>query len=304
MRNHEFLKVRQAVLAIMVASIAVGCVKTNDGDNGGVVDPPVAANGLPRGLCTFSNFSPAMAGIQLLNSLGDPQHDQVMSQEIAIQRQWYGVPTTYYIINEGSPNMANAFASPAGYILFGYYMYYRTISQYGGLAVAGVLAHEGGHRIQQVAGWTPQMSTPVTELEADAISGFYMAIVKRWAWSQIQGYFANTYASGNYDFNNPGFHGTPNQRVTAAYLGVNLGMYSLQIGRLPSWAELHTAIMQQMPMILASPNRVDDAATSAQADNDEWSAAARRVSLSDVRARDLVPPSLITLPAVGPMRLN
>lgn len=163
---------------------------------------------LPSDFCTFSSFSQGMPGVQFESTLGTVADDQVFSQEINIQKQFYfGIPSQYLLINEGSPDNANAYASPNGFILFGVHLYRRTIAQYGGLAVAGVLAHEGGHRVQQVSGWVSQ--NPIQELEADAFSGFYQALVKRWAWSQIQGYFANVYAAGDFGFNSPQHHGTP-----------------------------------------------------------------------------------------------
>jgi hypothetical protein len=204
-----------------------------------------------------------MAGVKVLSTLGSPQEDRVFAEEVAIQYQWFQMNTTYWILDDESPEKANAYASPNGYVLFGIHMYRKTISQYGGLAVAGVLAHEGGHRVQQTLGWISSQSLLVTELEADAFSGFYMAVVKRFAWSQIQGYFANTYASGNYYFNHPQFHGTPNQRLAAAYMGVNLANYALTQPRPPTWGEMHAIFMQGMGQILGNPMIAESAVIDA-----------------------------------------
>jgi hypothetical protein len=248
---HSFIKnvtnraLRPAVLAGLVL---MACEKQHS------ISEPERLGQLPAGVCAYNGFNPASSDTRLVNTLGSRAEDELFSSEAAIQKQWYsGINSTYLWFEERSDAEANAYAAPSGHILFGTRMYRRTITQYGGLAVAGVLAHEGGHRVQQTLGWMSQYPVVVTELEADAFSGFYMAIVKRYAWNQIQGYFLNTYAAGSYYFNDPNFHGTPNQRVAAAYLGVNLAVYALSQPRPPSWLEMHEAFMSQMQVILVNP---------------------------------------------------
>lgn len=283
----------RALACLALAAVVAGC----PGEH--IVDP-VVRSVLPAGQCNFSAFAPGMAGVRVLQTLGSAADDRVFAEEVAIQQQWYQTPTTYWILDDESPERANAYANSRGYILFGVHMYRKTIAQYGGLAVAGVLAHEGGHRIQQTAGWMASYPTVVTELEADAFSGFYMAVVKRWAWSQIEGYFANTYAAGSYYFNDPNFHGTPRQRLAAAYMGVNLANYALTQPRPPTWAEMHAIFMQNMPQILSSPvllaPTLAPRAGSADADRLQvMNAHIARLPLADIasgriRAPEVVPP--------------
>ena len=119
-------------------------------------------------------------------TFGDPYWDQKMLEEIQIQSWFFGpVTADVYALYEESPQYKNAYATPEGQILFGYHMFYYTVATYGELAIAGVLAHEFGHRAQFSAQWS--MLNPMAELEADAFSGYYMAIAKRFAWSQIEG---------------------------------------------------------------------------------------------------------------------
>ena len=174
------------------------------------------------------------------NTLYNPFYDQKMTEEVTIQRSFFNsVPANVYILYEPNVNLRNAYASSDGNILFGYFMHNYTIQTFGELPVAGILAHEWGHRAQQTFNWNDYYKPEHRELEADAFSGFYMALRKQWAWSQIQSYYANVYASGNYLFNSPDFHGTPEQRLKAAYKGVTVGVYALQNNIQYTYSQLH-----------------------------------------------------------------
>lgn len=187
------------------------------------------------------------------NSFQNPYYDQKMSEEVYIQRNFFnGVPANVYVLYEPSATNRNAYATPDGNILFGYYMFYYTVQQYGELPVAGILAHEWGHRAQYTFGWNTNTSKVYqVELEADAFSGYYMALAKQWAWSQIQSYYANVYASGDYNYNHPSHHGTPNQRLTAAYLGVTTAVHALQTNTPYTYQQLHTIFINEIKSNIA-----------------------------------------------------
>lgn len=181
------------------------------------------------------------------NTLYNPIYDQKMNGEVSIMRSFFnGVPANVYILYEPGIEYRNAYASPDGTILFGYHMHYYTIQNYGELPVAGVLAHEWGHRAQQTFNWNDYYRVEHKELEADAFSGFYMALRKQWAWSQIESYYANVYASGDYLYNSNNFHGTPNQRLMAAYKGVQVGVNALQYGIQYTYNQLHSIFFNEI----------------------------------------------------------
>jgi hypothetical protein len=173
-------------------------------------------------------------------TLNSPFYDQKMNEEVNIQKNFFsGIPAAVFILYEKTPEEKNAYATPDGKILFGYYMFYYTIQNFNELAASGILAHEWGHRVQYTYGWS-NSPHPHIELEADAFSGYYMALAKSFAWSQIQGYYASTYATGDYNFNHPTHHGTPDQRLAAAYLGVNTATEAITNNHYYSYNELHT----------------------------------------------------------------
>lgn len=180
-------------------------------------------------------------------TLYDSYYDSKMNEEVNIQKSFFqNIPANVYILYEPNPSLKNAYASPDGTIRFGYYMHYYTISLYGELPVAGILAHEFGHRVQFTLGWDDYDQNSFKELEADAFSGFYLAIEKQWAWSQIQNYYSNVYAAGDYNFNHPTHHGTPQQRLMAAYYGVQIGLNALQTGKKYTYKEIHDLFLNEI----------------------------------------------------------
>lgn len=188
-----------------------------------------------------------LLGQKTSTSLGDPVYDHKMREEVANQREFFqGVPAEVLILDEQHVELRNAYANGAGKIYFGKNMFFYTINHYNELAVAGILAHEWGHRVQYTYGWDKQLSNPALELEADAISGFYMTLSKGFAWSQINGYFASTLSTGDYDVESPQHHGTPNQRVAAAYLGCELAIESVNRGEAFTYEELHHRIIDSL----------------------------------------------------------
>lgn len=181
------------------------------------------------------------------NTLGDYYWDKKMGEEIYIQSTFFnGISANVSILVEPSPDQKNAYASSDGRILFGYHMFYYTIQKYGELPIAGILAHEWGHRVQQSLGWKNYTRVMQMELEADAFSGFYMALCKQYAWNAIESYYQNVYATGDYNYNHPSHHGTGDQRIKSAYLGVQVGLDALKNGKQYSYLELHNLFMSEI----------------------------------------------------------
>lgn len=200
----------------------------------------------------FSNSG--MLGVTLHNTY----YDQKMNEEVSLQRSFFnGISANVFILYEGDYSQRNAYASSNGQILFGYHMFYYTISKYNELAAAGILAHEWGHRAQQSLGWNSNNKNPEIELEADAFSGYYMALAKSFAWSQIQGYYSSTYATGDYNFNSPSHHGTPDQRLASAYLGVQTAIDAVNNEKTYNYEELHDIFMSTITSEITSNNIKD-----------------------------------------------
>lgn len=189
----------------------------------------------------------ALLGRQTSTTLGNAVYDRKMREEVANQRKFFqGVPAEVVILDERHILLRNAYANSSGKIYFGKNMFFYTIRHYNELAVAGILAHEWGHRVQYTFGFNKDLENPELELEADAMSGFYMALNKGFAWSQIEGYYESTLSTGDYDVESPQHHGTPNQRVAAAYLGVELALESVNSNHTFTYQELHQRIIDSL----------------------------------------------------------
>jgi len=184
------------------------------------------------------------------------QNNQFFTEEVNIQKGfWNSIPAEVHVLYESSADYRNAYASPDGKILFGYEMFYylvRSFSKIEGsdnlspLPVDGVLAHEWGHRVQFTVGWTDYAKASYRELEADFFSGYYMGLAKQWLWAQIQTYYNAIYASGDYYYNSPSHHGTPQQRLNAAYAGLTVAVYELNNNVHYTYNQLHSIFNQKV----------------------------------------------------------
>jgi hypothetical protein len=215
----------------------------------------IACNGLGNGASSDGSSNMVFAGCYapnattnnvdcgLANSLGDANSDSTFRDEVANQSYfWSGIPATVFPWNDCKG--ANALSLPSGDILYGVGLFQQLVQAYGGdgAPISGVLAHEWGHQIQFTYGWftsNEPTSRPI-ELEADAFSGFYMALGESYSWGSIDNYFSAVTSFGDYNFNNPSHHGTPEERLAAAQLGFQTAYDAIMTGTPLSYDDLHT----------------------------------------------------------------
>jgi hypothetical protein len=239
--------------ALLMATVA-GVVLTSgmNADQTSVLAGSTAAHALAMEDCThhaYGGGSPLdmLLGRKTSATLGDPVYDRKMRDEVMNQRSFFqGVKADVVILDEQHIELRNAYANSSGTIYFGKKMFYYTLHHYNELAVAGILAHEWSHRVQYTFHWDKELSNPALELEADAMSGYYMALEKGFAWNQIDAYFRSTEKTGDFAVASKQHHGTPNQRVAAAYLGVQLANESVSKGEAFSYQELHHRIIDSL----------------------------------------------------------
>jgi hypothetical protein len=209
---------------------------------------------------SYNGYGNNQIGCGLLQSFGNADLDRQFNEEVAIQRSfWSGFNPAVYLFNECGAK--NALSFPQGYILFGMNMFYDIIYTTGStLPNATVLAHEWAHQVQFGYGWSSNNEPTVkrSELEADAFAGYYTLLVKSWAMNHFNAVFANLYNSGDYQFNSPQHHGTPQERVSAGYLGMNTAIFALQNGITYTYADLHQIFKSQITKMLGEKIVVDD----------------------------------------------
>ncbi len=241
---------RYIFLALVLSIILASCDKPISGctdknsfsydplateDNGSCIDMHGCLGWLP---------SKTQSG-DVISSLGDAYYDAKFNEEIALQREFFSkIPSDVGILMEMPAENKNAYASPDGFILFGYRMFYDMLDKFGELPIAGILAHEWGHRTQQVINWQDYSQPAYKELEADAFSGFYLFLAKQWAWSQVDQYYSAIYSFGDTNFNSPYHHGTSEERLAAAHLGVETANWAVQNQHQFTYNELHQIFIE------------------------------------------------------------
>ncbi|MGB4069941.1 MAG: hypothetical protein WBK08_18090 [Nitrospira sp.] len=165
--------------------------------------------------------------------------DQYYQAELALLRQAFGVfPGFSFFDDSQSPN-AFATTSPVvpggvdGSVVFGKTLLQQEISKFGhdtaGAAIAGIMAHEFAHIVQFKNGLGGG-AVPPKELQADCLAGWYMGEKQIHLWGPhgvqiaIRSLFTSLFDKGNYNWNNPNWHGTPEQRAKMGMVGWQLAL--------------------------------------------------------------------------------
>jgi hypothetical protein len=247
----------------MLAGLAVcGCGGGGSEETGSGASSSLPSTGGGR-LTTLGAgcYSPAMAGFgsEAIGcgvgvTFGDPWFDQRFVQELQLQSGFFtGFTPAVYVLDECSPQQANALSDPRGFILFGKWLASKTVIETRSeLPIAGILAHEWAHQVQFRLGWMQQTEPTVrrTELEADMWSGLYMGMAKQWAGAQLDAYFQTLFQLGDYQFNSANHHGTPNQRLAAGVTGLMVAQQVLNRAMSLSYADVHYVFLQEINRIL------------------------------------------------------
>lgn len=109
---------------------------------------------------------------------------------------------------------------------------------YGDVAPQAIMAHELGHHIQFQLNLFPPLSSPEgtrkTELMADAFSSYFLSHARgeSMQWKRVQQFLAAFFNIGDCAFTNRGHHGTPTQRMAAAYWGYQVADHAQKQGHI------------------------------------------------------------------------
>lgn len=167
---------------------------------------------------------------RLLKSSGDFRIDQLMGLESQVLSNTMRVFPGFAFLNDA--DSPNAFATTApllgqrdGTVMFGVRLLSHEYSQHGiGLwdaAIVFIMAHEWGHILEYSRG--VKANSKEMELLSDYIGGWYLG------WKHVggkrfstQGAARSVFSKGDYNFNTPTHHGTPEERLGAAEAGYAL----------------------------------------------------------------------------------
>jgi hypothetical protein len=170
---------------------------------------------------------------ELISTSGDIRLDRSLIAELKHIIEIIPVSPGFKYIRDDSPN---AFATNTTYVsntrgsvLMGLNLIREEISrsENGGVAVAGICAHECGHIFQFFSSYSDQLrsnTAKYTELHADLIAGYYMGRRRQFSADRVAVFARSLFDKGDYGFNEPNHHGTPEQRFEAMKKGYEYGI--------------------------------------------------------------------------------
>jgi hypothetical protein len=89
------------------------------------------------------------------------------------------------------------------------------------IAYSAIMAHEFAHIAQFKTPGRHEYKYP--ELHADFMSGWYLGWRRKWTGMDLSSAAKQMYSIGDFQFNDPGHHGTPDERLAAFTQGVQTG---------------------------------------------------------------------------------
>jgi hypothetical protein len=179
-----------------------------------------------------ANGGPLPPGFSLHSSSGNRRIDDAMIAEIKKIVVIFPINPGFKFIDDSSPN---AFAVPDSYVpntqgtvFLGLNLMNSEFASadYGGVAVAGICAHECGHVFQMQNGYMQSLAGPTAqliELHADFLAGYYLGRDGSHSRDHVELFARSLFSRGDYNYNNQTHHGTPDQRVRAMHEGYSIG---------------------------------------------------------------------------------
>jgi hypothetical protein len=185
-----------------------------------------------------ANGGPLPPAFSWHSSSGNIQIDRAMIAEIKKIVAVFPINPGFKFLDDQSPN---AFAVPdaivantQGTVFLGKNLLNSKFGNatYGGVAVAGICAHECGHIFQMGNGYMQSLAGPTAqliELHADFLAGYYLGRDGSHSADHVELFARSLFSHGDFDFNNPTHHGTPDQRVRAMREGYSKGAQRIDV---------------------------------------------------------------------------
>ena len=159
-------------------------------------------------------------GMEIRTSTGNTELDKILHNQEVDLETFFGVNINLFFGIEQSRS-GNAFFSPFcsslycnGQVVLGTYLMTelsRKSDSY--TRLVAVFAHEFAHAMQHKYGWSG--NSKWRELHADYLAGYYLGKNSSLNQSEVISTFNEFSSHGSFDFNNPDFHGTPEERGCA-----------------------------------------------------------------------------------------
>ena len=110
-----------------------------------------------------------------------------------------------------------------GTVYFGLHLMQLVFKQSGGWGIPAIIGHEYSHILQYKRGF-PNVDLKWRELHADFMSGFFTEHRARYKKQDIKASAMQLFDGGDWAFNSPTHHGTPNERYAAFRAGVEFNL--------------------------------------------------------------------------------
>ncbi len=176
-------------------------------------------------------------GIEMFRTSGNSDLDRSINLELTHIAESFNVLPGFGFYDDSDGQ--NAFAldedlipHTKGTVIFGKQLLSDELAsnEWGGLAVAGIMAHEFGHIFQYQSKFyelltQSQTTDRLLELHADYLAGYYLGLKRlRSGEIDIKAFVDSLYLLGDTDFNSPDHHGTPIEREQVMLAGYKIGL--------------------------------------------------------------------------------
>ena len=176
-------------------------------------------------------------GIELLRTSGNSDLDRSINLELTHIAESFNILPGFGFYDDSDG--LNAFAldetlipHTKGTVIFGQQLLTEELASrdWGGLAIAGIIAHEFGHIYQYQSQFFDlltqgQDTDRLLELHADYLAGYYLGLKRlRSGEIDIKAFLDSLYLKGDTDFNSPDHHGTPTEREQVMLEGYKMGL--------------------------------------------------------------------------------
>ncbi len=182
-----------------------------------------------------ARFGSVLSMDRLIPFSGDAQFDKALGRQLVRLARTFAVRPGFAYADDyqgmnAAASAATRVSDTRGTVAFGVRLLRDLLSRGvgGDIAVLGICAHEFAHIHQFFSDDHRSLSSAhptakLVELHADYLSGYFIGQIKRdRPHISLRKFGDFLFHSGTYDFGNPDFHGTPQERVRAAEEGFRL----------------------------------------------------------------------------------
>jgi hypothetical protein len=156
-----------------------------------------------------------------LQRSGDDDLDRALIAELRSIIRFLGVNPGFKLIkqNQAFATVNTIVDGTKGSVLLGIPLMQTLMRRSdGGVAVAGVCAHECSHIYQYEHAYVGKFGSSdvlLLELHADLLAGYYLGRSKKVTTNQLRAFASSIFDFGDYSYSDPSFHGSPGQRAAA-----------------------------------------------------------------------------------------